>query len=69
LKKKLDICIILYYSIHEDLIMEKNKLIQRHILLPKWLNDEINKIAKRDDLKFTAIARKALKFYLEKSKK
>ena len=30
------------------------------------LLDEINKIAKRDDLKFTAIARKALKLYLEK---
>jgi len=48
--------------------MKKDKLIQRHILLPKWLDDKINKIAKRDDLKFTAIARKALKLYLEKNK-
>lgn len=65
----LDICIVWDYLIHmTDSTVKKNKLVQRHILLPQWLNDEINIIAKRNDLKFTAIARKALKLYLDVNK-
>lgn len=45
--------------------MAEERIIQRHVLLPESLDQKICQLAKKKDMKITAIIRQAIKEFLE----
>jgi len=45
--------------------MNEERTIQRHVLLPESLDQKIRQLAKKKDMKITAIIRQAIKEFLE----
>lgn len=48
--------------------MSKERIIQRHVLIPEGLDQKICELAKKRDMKITAIIRQAIKEFLEMQK-